>query len=42
MELWPEVSEEQARREREKARELRKSHWWKNRIAQGVCHYCGE
>jgi 5-methylcytosine-specific restriction endonuclease McrA len=29
------------RREREKARELRRSQWWKNRIATGICHYCG-
>ncbi len=28
-------------RERAKARELRKSGWWKSRIASGVCHYCG-
>jgi len=30
------------RREREKARALRKQNWWKNRIAKGVCHYCGK
>jgi len=36
-----EISEEQLRREREKARVLRKSQWWKNRIAAGRCHYCG-
>ena len=36
-----EVSDEQIRREKEKARELRKSRWWKNQIAGGVCHYCG-
>ena len=41
MDLSLEPSEEQIRREREKARELRKTQWWKNRIAQGVCHYCG-
>ncbi len=35
------VSEEDLRREKEKARELRKSRWWKNRLAKGVCHYCG-
>ncbi len=29
-------------RERAKARELRKSAWWKSRIAAGVCHYCGK
>ncbi len=35
------ASEEQIRRERDKARELRRSQWWKNRIARGTCHYCG-
>lgn len=29
------------RREREKARQLRRSQWWKRRRAAGVCHYCG-
>lgn len=41
MDFCVEVSEEEMRREREKARELRKSQWWKNRIASGICHYCG-
>lgn len=36
-----EVSETDIRKEREKSRELRKSRWWKNKLAQGVCHYCG-
>ncbi len=36
-----EVSEEEVRREREKARALRASRWWSNRIAKGDCHYCG-
>ena len=36
-----EISEGQIRKERQKARELRKSQWWKNRLAQGHCHYCG-
>lgn len=36
-----EISEEEVRREREKSRELRKSRWWKNRVALGVCHWCG-
>jgi len=35
------VSEEEIKRERNKARELRKSQWWKNRVARGICHYCG-
>ncbi len=28
-------------RERQKARELRQSSWWKNLTARGICHYCG-
>jgi 5-methylcytosine-specific restriction endonuclease McrA len=36
-----EVSEEQIRRERQKARELRASQWWKRKRAVGVCHHCG-
>ena len=38
----PQASEEDIRRERAKARELRRSAWWKRRIAAGRCHYCGE
>ena len=36
------IDEEQIRRERQKARELRKQNWWKNRIGKGICHYCGK
>jgi 5-methylcytosine-specific restriction endonuclease McrA len=36
------VPDEQVRKERDKARELRRSQWWKNRIARGVCHFCGQ
>ncbi len=36
-----EVSEQEIKREKDKARELRRSQWWKNRLAQGICHYCG-
>jgi len=28
------------KKERKKAREFKKSQWWKNIIAQGKCHYC--
>jgi len=42
MEIFMDVPEEQLRRERSKARELRRSQWWKNRIATGICHYCGQ
>jgi len=27
-------------REKLKARSLRKTQWWQNRIAPGLCHYC--
>jgi 5-methylcytosine-specific restriction protein A len=35
------ADEAQINREKQKARELRASQWWKRRIAKGVCHYCG-
>ena len=35
------VSEAQIRRERQKARELRASQWWKRKRATGICHHCG-
>ncbi|MFQ5330422.1 MAG: HNH endonuclease [Thermodesulfobacteriota bacterium] len=35
-----EVTEEEIRRERAKARELRRSQWWKNNRGKGLCHYC--
>ncbi len=41
MDWTSEPDEEDIRREREKARELRRSNWWQNRIAAGLCHYCG-
>ncbi|MCZ6623822.1 MAG: HNH endonuclease [Deltaproteobacteria bacterium] len=36
------VSEEKIRRERQRARELRSSQWWKRKRANGICYYCGE
>ncbi len=36
------VSPEEACREKEKARALRKTQWWQRRIAKGLCHYCGK
>ncbi len=29
-------------RERARAKELRKSDWWKQQLATGICHYCGK
>ena len=35
------LEEADLKRERQKARELRGSQWWKRQAAKGVCHYCG-
>ena len=29
------------KRERDKARKLRNSQWWKRKRSSGICHYCG-
>ena len=34
------VGEEDIKRERNKARELRKTRWWQRKTAAGICHYC--
>lgn len=34
------LDEEQIRRERRKARDIRQTQWWKRRLAKGICHYC--
>jgi 5-methylcytosine-specific restriction endonuclease McrA len=41
LDFFLDVTEEDERRERNKARELRQSPWWKNRIGSGLCYYCG-
>ncbi len=35
------VSDTEIKKEKEKARKLRKSQWWYRLRARGVCHYCG-
>jgi 5-methylcytosine-specific restriction enzyme A len=35
------ADDEHIRRERARARELRRSQWWKRRRGTGICHYCG-
>lgn len=35
------MNEEHINREKNKARSLRRTHWWYRRIEAGVCHYCG-
>lgn len=36
------VSEADIKRERQKARELRRSQWWKRKCSEGKCYYCGK
>jgi 5-methylcytosine-specific restriction endonuclease McrA len=44
MSEWIDIrkDERHVAREREKARALRKSTWWLQRLQEGVCHYCGK
>jgi 5-methylcytosine-specific restriction endonuclease McrA len=40
--MYHEVSQQHINKEREKARELRKSRWWQNILSAGTtCYYCG-
>jgi len=34
------VSDKDIKKEKEKARRLRRTHWWNNKIQNGVCFYC--
>lgn len=34
------VDEKDIRREKEKSRNLRRTHWWYKKIQKGICHYC--
>ena len=36
------LDEADIKKEKRKARELRKTQWWKRRIAKGICYYCGQ
>ncbi len=36
------LMDEHVSREKQKAREMRKTPWWKRKISEGLCHYCGE
>lgn len=36
------LEEADIRRERQKARQMKESQWWKRKLAKGVCHYCGQ
>jgi len=34
------ISDEHIKKEKQKARNLRQSQWWKRRLAKGICYYC--
>ncbi|MAF91763.1 MAG: HNH endonuclease [Bdellovibrionota bacterium] len=36
------VDQAQIKKERNKARDLRKSPWWKQQLSKGICYYCEE
>lgn len=36
------VDDDVLRREKAKARELRKSRWWQQKTSSGICYFCGE
>ena len=36
------VDDDIIRREKAKARELRKSRWWQQKTSSGICYFCGE
>jgi 5-methylcytosine-specific restriction enzyme A len=42
MEYYDDISEQEIRREKEKARELKRSSWWLRRIQSGICYYCNK
>lgn len=43
MSQWVDIQtdETHVRRERERARNLRASSYWRQQLEKGVCHYCG-
>ena len=40
MDWYVGADEGEIKRERQKAREMRQSQWWKRRCDKGVCHWC--
>ena len=39
-EVWEPVDPDELKRQRNRARALRDSPWWKRRISTGICYYC--
>lgn len=36
------ITDEHIRKEKAKARAIRKTQWWKRKCSQGTCYYCGK
>ena len=36
------VTDQEIKKEKQKARELRKTQWWKRKCSEGRCFYCGD
>jgi 5-methylcytosine-specific restriction endonuclease McrA len=36
------VTDRELKREKQKARDLRKTQWWKRKCAEGRCYYCSK
>jgi 5-methylcytosine-specific restriction endonuclease McrA len=41
MKFIPLASEAESRRERQRARQLRNSSWWRRKCSRGLCYFCG-
>ena len=41
-ELFISADKEYIKKERQKSKELKKTHWWKNKLNERKCYYCGK
>jgi len=41
-ELFMPADSQHIKKEREKARKLKKSRWWKIKLQKGLCYHCGK
>lgn len=42
MDFFNSAPESHIKRERQKSRELKKTSWWKQKLSDGACYYCGQ
>lgn len=40
--FFEKADEKAQKKEKEKARALKKKQWWQNKLAAGCCYYCGK